>query len=267
MTPERNPGLNHRRAAGSLLTLGISAVLTIGAGVLPATADDEVVQSEVIGWVLSPEDAVIQSGESITYTATLVDETGEPVDPQPAKPPFIGTDAAGDLVDGLTVTAFSPGPRAVMAISVVDGVEYFGGTELTVVGDPVSLAITPSATKVDQGGTLTFEVTGVDEWGTPVDGSAATLTSSVATDVIDGLSVTFPTASPHTITAELDGVTASVTVEVIPAAASASTASDSDDPELAATGVDPLLGGTVGGALLLAGLASILIVRRRSAQS
>ncbi|RZS64571.1 hypothetical protein EV187_2958 [Agromyces ramosus] len=258
--------MNHRRAAGSLLTLGISAVLTIGAGVLPATADDEVVQSEVIGWVLSPEDAVIQSGESITYTATLVDEAGEPVDPQPAKAPYIGTDAAGDLANGLTITAFSPGPRAVMAVSVVDGVEYFGSTSLTVAGAPVALEITPSATSVDQGGTLTFEVTGVDEWGTPVDGSAATLTSSVATDVIDGLSVTFPTASPHTITAELDGVTASVTVEVIPAASTSAT-SDSDDPELAATGVDPLLGGTVGGALLLAGLASVLIVRRRSAQS
>jgi hypothetical protein len=260
-------GLKHRRIVGSLLTLGISGVLAVGAGVLPAMADP----AEGTGWVLSPADAIIQPGESVTYTATLVDENGEPVEPQPA-PPYIGTDAAGDIEDGMTITAFSVGPRSVMAVSVVDGVEYFGGTSLTVVGDPVSLEITPSAATVNQGGSLTFEVTGVDEWGTPVDGSTATLTSSVASDVIDGLSVTFPTASPHTITAELAGVTASVTVEVIaagsaPAASSSGSSDSSDAPALAATGVDPLLGGIVGGALLLLGSASVLFVRRHRAKA
>lgn len=259
--------MKQRRIVGSLLTLGISGVLAIGAGVLPATAD-EVVPAEGSGWVLSPADAIIQPGESVTYTATLVDENGDPVEPQPA-PPNIGTDAAGDIKDGLTITAFSVGPRAVLAVSVVDGVEYFGSTSLTVVGDPVSLNITPSATTVDQGGSLTFEVTGVDAWGTPIDGSAATLTSSVATDVVDGLSVTFPTASPHTITAELAGVTASVTVDVIPAAPApeATSTGSSDAPALAETGVDPLLGGIAGGALLLGGLASMLFVRRHRAKA
>jgi hypothetical protein len=259
--------LKHRRIVGSLLTLGISGVLAVGAGVLPATAG-EVVQSEDSGWVLSPADAIIQPGESVTYTATLVDENGDPVDPQPPAP-YIGTDAGGDIEDGMTITAFSQGPRSVMAVSVVDGVEYFGATSLTVVGAPVSLNITPSASTVDKGGSLTFEVTGVDAWGTPVDASAATLTSSVATDVVDGLSVTFPTASPHTITAELAGVSASVTVQVISTAAAtaASSSGSSDASTLAATGVDPLLGGIVGVGLLLAGLASVFVVRRRSATS
>lgn len=256
--------MTYRRVAGSLTTLVLGVAIALSAAAVPASAD--IVQSETAGWQLSPADAVIEPGESVTYTAVLVDTEGVPVVPQPATPPYIGTDAAGDIEDGMTITAFSPGPRAVMAVGVVDGVEYFGGTSLTVVGDPVSLTITPSATTIGEGGTLSFEVSGFDEWDAPVDASAATLTSSVASDVIEGHSVTFPTASPHTITATLDGLTASVTIEVVPAATSAnppSTETPVAAAQLAATGTDPLLGGVLGGALLLAGAASLLLVRRR----
>lgn len=188
LTTREDPELKLRRIVGSLLTLGISGALAIGAGVLPATAEEN---DPAYEWVLSPADAIIQPGESVTYTATLVDENGEPVDPQPAAP-FIGTDAAGDIEDGMTITAFSVGPRAVMAVSVVDGSEYFGSTSLTV-ADAIPAAPAP------------------------------------------------------------------------PAAADPSESTDA--PRLAETGVDPLLGGIAAGGLLLVGLASVLIVRRRSAMS
>ncbi len=262
--PERNHRLKQRSIAGAILAVGISGVLAFGAGVLPASADDgvpadEVVQAEGYRWALSPADAVIQPGESVTYTATLVDLDGVPADPQPAVAPYIGTDAGGDIEDGFTITAFSPGPRAVMAVAVIDGEEYFGGTSLTVVGEPVSLEITPSAASVDQGGTLTFAISGVDAWGTPIDTSSASLTSSVASDVVDGLSVRFPTASPHTITARLGELAASVTVQVDPA----TVAGSSSGATLAETGVDGNLVGIVGAALLLVG-AGLVLARRRT---
>ncbi|WP_022892531.1 LPXTG cell wall anchor domain-containing protein [Agromyces subbeticus] len=256
--------MKQRSIAGAILAVGISGVLAFGAGVLPASADDgvpadEVVQAEGYRWALSPADAVIQPGESVTYTATLVDLDGVPADPQPAVAPYIGTDAGGDIEDGFTITAFSPGPRAVMAVAVIDGEEYFGGTSLTVVGEPVSLEITPSAASVDQGGTLTFAISGVDAWGTPIDTSSASLTSSVASDVVDGLSVRFPTASPHTITARLGELAASVTVQVDPA----TVAGSSSGATLAETGVDGNLVGIVGAALLLVG-AGLVLARRRT---
>lgn len=260
--------MTYRRVAGSLTTLVLGVAIALSAGAAPASA--EIAQPEAERWELSPANAIIEPGESVTYTAVLVDTEGVPVVPQPATPPNIGTDAAGDIEDGMTITAFSPGPRAVMAVGVVDGVEYFGGTSLNVVGDPTSLTITPSATTVGQGGTVSFVVSGFDEWDTPVDGSAATLTSSVPTDVIEGHSVTFPTASPHTITATLGGLTTSVTIEVVPATTAAtppSTGTPVAAQQLAATGTDARLGGVLGGALLMAGAASLFVVRRRRLES
>jgi hypothetical protein len=256
--------LKLRRIVGSLLMLGFSGGLAVGATALPAAAEG-ITADNTYHWQLSPEDAVIQPGQSITYTVTLVDQDDVPVDPQPSVVPYVGTDAGGDIKDGLTITANTPGPRAVMAVAVIDGKEYTGSTELSVVGPLVSLAITPSATTVDQGGSLTFAVSGADAWGKPVDVTSATLTSSVASDVVDGLSVTFPTASPHTVTASLAGITASVTVQVAPAATVAAGASDS--PGLAETGFEGATVGIIGGALLLAGLASVLIVGRRRAMA
>jgi X-Pro dipeptidyl-peptidase len=66
--------------------------------------------------------------------------------------------------------------------------------------------------------TLTAE--GFDADGTSLGDvtDLATFTSSVATDVIAGNTVTFPTASPHTLTATVGTATGSVLIEVTPAA-------------------------------------------------
>jgi hypothetical protein len=255
-----------RRIVGSLLTLGISGALAVGAGVVPAAAED-VVPAEDYHWQLSPENAIIQPGESVTYTVILVNENGEPAEPQPAVVPYIGTDAPGDIEDGTTITAFSPGPRAVLAVGVENGVEYFGGTTLTVVGVPWSLTLTPSATTVAQGGSLTFQLAGVDEWGTPIDVSEAKLSSSVSSDVIDGMTVTFPTASPHTIYAQLGESFASVNVEVTPTAAPLTSSGSSDGLQLAATGFDGVVAVVLAGSLLVAGIAMTVFMRIRRTAS
>lgn len=275
-----------RRLAAPTLALGLAAVLSLGAVGAPAFAEDllpgdpsqpsmpslppgsgipgfptappttPVVETKTL--VLSPSNAVTQPGVPVTFEVTvLASEGGAPLDPQPELTYTLGTDAAGDVVNRLTLTASSSGPRAVFVRS---GSQY-GSTSLTVVGDPVALQITPSATSVAKGGALTFTVTGADKWGTPIDGTAAVLTSSVGTDVISGQTVTFPTASPHTITATIGGVTASVTVEVVaPTAASTTTG-------LAETGAAPLGAGLIAAMMLLAGAAaSAFAVARRRAQ-
>ncbi len=92
-----------------------------------------------------------------------------------------------------------------------------------------------------------------------------TVTSSVPTDVIDGLTVTFPTASPHVLTVTVGAVSAQVTIEVeaapvlpvapvapvapgAPAAPAADAAAPVIEPPLPATGS----AGDLGGALLWA---------------
>lgn len=116
-----------------------------------------------------------------------------------------------------TVTATTMGSRTITA-------EYGGLTvQQTMVVDAAplaSLGISPSASTVDQDDTVTVTIDGSDAYGNPVTVTPATvtLTSSVSTDVVDGLTVRFPTASPHTITATVGAVSASTTIQVTPAA-------------------------------------------------
>jgi len=148
------------------------------------------------------------------------------------------------------------------------------------VAQDVALTITPSADHVDQGDSLTFTVSGTNHSGDAIATTGATLTSDVATDVITGLTVTFPHASPHQITASFAGITATVLVEVTPAAAVEPAEPDDveatepveDSPavpgdELAGTGPDVNVGGALGWAtlLVLAGLGITLVRRTRRA--
>lgn len=161
----------------------------------------------------------------------------------------------------LTATAeFLGGGYAASAVSPV-------ATTTVVIPPPATIEITVrgGASNVAQGGALTFEVTGEDAGGNPVavDPADITLTSSVPTDVVSGLSVTFPHASPHTITARFGvaGPTDSVTVNVLPAATGGGA--------LGNTGRD--LSGEVAGAVALLGLGGALVLvsskRRRSARA
>jgi LPXTG-motif cell wall-anchored protein len=122
------------------------------------------------------------------------------------------------------------------------------------------LELVPSATSVEQGGSLTFTVTGEDAYGNSAETSAAVLSSSVATDVIDGRTVTFPHASPHTITATLGEVTASVLIEVkVKPGGGGLVSTGADDGTAAMMGAGAL-------ALVIAG-AALLLARRRSSRA
>lgn len=228
---------------------------------------------------LSPTTTPGVAGQPTAFTVDVVDADGAPV---PTTSTILVSSVESDLVDGLTVTPATAGPRTITAS--VDGGALSAETVFEVVAAPVStLTITPSASSVPQGDSLTFAVEGRDAFGNEVDTTAAVLSSSVSTDVVAGRTVTFPTASPHTITATLAGVSASVTVEVVAALVveptPGPTAPGTPDPTgapatsapqapgsagLASTGLDgtsPLVGSAA--AILLAGAVLVLTSRRR----
>jgi len=99
-----------------------------------------------------------------------------------------------------------------------------------------------------------------DAYGNQLPSTAVVVTSSVATDVIVGHTVTFPTASPHVITATLGGLSTSLTFQVTAAAVPPAIAG------LASSGVTTGGLGGVALVLLLGGIGAIVVgLRRRSA--
>ncbi|WP_198141832.1 InlB B-repeat-containing protein [Leucobacter komagatae] len=119
----------------------------------------------------------------------------------------------GDVVKGSTVLVGAAGARTLTGA-------FDGATASVLVnvgaGPIAELSVAPSALTVARGGTLEFTVTGVDAAQNPVEIDAADvmLTSDVETDIVDGMTVRFPTASPHVITARVGDVSASVKIEV-----------------------------------------------------
>lgn len=145
-----------------------------------------------------------------------------------------------------------------------DGATSTAAVTVTVT-DPTVVAgitVTSAATEVDRGGSITFTVEGSNAVGASLGDVTGDVvfTSNVVTDVVVGNQVTFPTASPHTITAthQPTGVTAEVVVQVVEPDAR---------PTLAATGAsDSVPGLLVTGCLLaLAGASVLVLVRRRRA--
>lgn len=157
-------------------------------------------------------------------------------------------------------------------------------------GPVATLKLKLSTSTPKQGDTLTITATGQDADGRSTGdvSDELTLKSSVASDTIEGNTVTFNHASPHTITATHvpTGTTAQVTVEVTPLAVDSPDPDDSDDPVGGSTGGGPAGSGTtpvaadlpdtgstlslwyvaLSAALVAAGAGLLLLVRRRSSE-
>lgn len=253
---------------GRAITFSGAGTRTITAtlGSVTATTTVEVVAGPLTTLSLTPSTATATQGGTVEFTITGTDAAGNPVDTTGA---VLSSSNTGDTVDGHSLTFSGAGTHTITA-TLADVTAI--ATVMVTPGPAASLTITPSATAVDQGGTLTFTVEGADAAGNPVDTSTATLTSSADTDVIAGSTVTFPHASPHTITATLETLTATVTVQVTPAPVPAPAPTASPSPTapaaagLANTGVDRGIVAAIGGsalALLLAGGALLLLRRNR----
>ncbi|NLT26202.1 MAG: hypothetical protein GXX90_06085 [Microbacteriaceae bacterium] len=121
----------------------------------------------------------------------------------------------------------------------------------------LALTTTPR-TSAEIGDTVTVTAALVDGGGTELAdvSSRLTLTSSVPSDVIVGNTVTFPSASPHVITASYGGHSVSFTVEVTGAASPALPPTGGTEPL-------PVIAGA--GLLLLLGGALLAVTQRRRA--
>lgn len=173
---------------------------------------------------------------------------------------------AGELPPGLTledgVIAGSPTRAGDYEVTITAtsaaGVADVDYTLRVAVGAPVTVTLAlPEGANVRQRGSVTLEATATDALGQSYDAAGLVqLSSSVGTDVISGMTVTFPHASPHVITATVIAdptVSASILVEVTSVA-------------LTSTGLDaaPLATALGGGILLLLAGLLTLVLRRVS---
>lgn len=131
-------------------------------------------------------------------------------------------------------------------------------------GPVASMKLTLSDAKPTQGDTITITASGKDANGRSTGDVSddLSLTSSVDTDTIEGNTVTFDHASPHTITATHvpTGTTASITIEVSPLAVETPTedsGSGTTDPVSSTNGTLPDAGSSVQTWQLLAAAALI----------
>ncbi|WP_144717647.1 LPXTG cell wall anchor domain-containing protein [Agrococcus jejuensis] len=184
-------------------------------------------------------------------------------------PEGLEVDAATGEISGTPTGAL--GTFAVV-LTADNGVEPADTLQLqlaVVAGPAVSIALTPETLAIGTGSSQAFVVSGVDAEGNAADVSAATLTSSDASDVVDGLTVTFGTPGSRTITATLGELADAAIVEVAAApvpSAPAPSAPAPSAPPVAGPSL-PQTGGAIAGWLaLVAGLlvAGGVVVRRRS---
>lgn len=251
--------------------VGMSASYTPGAGdeglpltvTLTGTAENwrEISVTSAPATVLSPAPQISPSSladavAGLPYSAAL-GATGAP--------PLTYSLSGGALPDGITLasdgtlsgTATTAGTSSFTVTATNPQGSATAGYSLRVTAGAIhELEVTPSATQVAQGGRLTFTARGFDAYGNPTGDltAAIVLSSDVATDVVDGNTVTFPHASPHTITASYGQLAVQVTVQVIPAAILGSTGADGG-----------VLLTTTLGALTAFGVGILLIVRQRAA--
>ncbi|MBH0098360.1 hypothetical protein I6E68_04290 [Salinibacterium sp. NSLL150] len=226
---------------------GVTVTTSTALSTLADASGDLVVYPQWVDPVLTmaPLLAAVTAGDSRSFT---LDASGTE---QTAAATFVSSNTS-DVISGNVITATEVGTRTITARYGTFAVS----TELSVeAAEFGALTVTPSVADVDQDGSVTLTIAGFDAYGNPVmvDASAAVVTSSVATDVIDGLTVTFPHASPHTLTVTLGAISGSTTINVIPAATTAAAG-------LAYTGSDSGAAGQLmwlALALVLAGLALV----------
>jgi|GEM_PF-2784127 len=210
----------------------------------------------ITGWSSAVE------GESVAYTVEGFGPGGASLgDVTPLV--TLTSDVASDVIAGADVRfGFVPqaiGGSALHTVTATLVGDTSVSTEIPVTVDSAadSIEVGVPAT-ASQGDTITVAVRALDASGDVLGdaSSVAVITSDVATDVVNGLQVTFTHASPHTITAVVDGApafTAHAVVEVAPAAAGG----------LAATGVELRPAIAVVTLLLLGGGMMIMFERRR----
>jgi LPXTG-motif cell wall-anchored protein len=206
----------------------------------------EVTPGALASLTVTPADMTLTAGESTTFAVHGVDAWGNPVVITDAV--TLTSDDATDAVTGDAIAFTTAGDHRVTA-TLDDAAATSASTTVSVAAAPASaITLEATTTSVRQGGCLSFAVSGTDAFGNPIERiEGASLSSDQPTDLVDGLTVCFPHASPHRITAHLGTMSSVLLVEVV--------------PSLALTGDE--LTPTLALAALLALLAGLALVARR----
>ncbi|HWM33507.1 MAG TPA: hypothetical protein VNR36_04640 [Pseudolysinimonas sp.] len=210
--------------------------------------------------VLTPADPTVSAGDVVAFQVDAYAAGGAHLGDVSAQSTLVTSNGAADTVTGasilFTVAGATPADVTTVTATLTADASVTGSTDVTVEpGEAVALAMIPSATAVDQGDTITVAVSGDDAYGNPIPDLATEvdLTSDHPSDRISGMSVSFPSASTHVITATLrsdPAVSAATSITVRPAAGT-----------VALTGADPLPAIAVALGLLLLGSAAVVVAR------
>jgi len=266
-------GLNGEQAAGTweleVTNESFGDELCYYGAALDITTADPIAAPALVG------QALVGGVVGDSYSDQLPETTAGPIDTyavvDPADlPPGLVLDADAGEITGIPtavgdfafdVIATGPGGSSAPARFTI-----------AVVAAPIAaLTISPGQATVDQGESIDFVVEATDTQGQPIDiAGQYELSSSVESDLIDGDRVTFPTASPHVITAThtASGLQAVATIEVNAAVQVVPAKPSGSDPQkLEATGwiSDPAALGAIGGllALMLVATGGLMLLRAR----
>ena len=172
--------------------------------------------------VVSPPSATMNAlGDTLQLAVSGYDAFGGLV--QGARVKFTSTNPATAVVDSMgRVVAKAIGSTLIVATSICCQVADTAGVQIRQVVKTIQLS--PASTSISVGGIRQFSATPVDSNGVAVEGSSVTWSSSApsiatvsSTGVVSGV-----TAGTATITATLDGLSASGTVTVAAAPATGS---------------------------------------------
>ncbi len=163
-----------------------------------------------------PAGGSVFQGQTLQLAVTYLDGSGTPLTGRPT----IWQSSSPDIAiigraSGL-VTGVAPGTATVVAIDSISG--FAANTTVSVVAPVVTVAVTPSSSTLPIGATQQFTASAFDGNGGPLTGRPVLWSStnaSVATISAQGL-VTAVAPGTATITAAVEGKTASATVTVSP---------------------------------------------------
>ncbi|MGH8122850.1 MAG: PKD domain-containing protein [Rudaea sp.] len=200
LTTQSNPVVHAYSTAGSYT---VTDKVTDSSGSSTATKLVTVTAPPVLTTIkVSPASASVQTGGTQQFTATGLDQFGQPVSPQPT---FTWSVSGGGSISAsglFTAGATAGGPFTVTATS--GGVSGTASVTVTSVPSDFSLSVSPTSQSVKRGNTATYTVTIA-----PANGFNGSVTLSL-TGQPSGSTVTF-TPNPATSTSTLTVKTLSST--------------------------------------------------------
>lgn len=170
---------------------------------------------DAIYLVVSPASSTGTSGVASTFTVEGFDSNDVSLGDYTSLVTFTTSNPGDDTVTGNSITFGPAGTTTVTATLTTDSSIKDDATATVAHGSVAGAVLTLSSLSVAQGGTINYVVEARDAYGNTWP-AGSIVTSDVDTDVITATTITFPHASPHVITANIPGFSATATVNVIP---------------------------------------------------